>query len=188
MWFLNMSISFLQRTTHTHNHQLAIAQLQEQVQVLQVLLASQRDLPLVGASQREVDLWEEVFNFVPGMVNTNRGTVVYHSPDQPFQFQKQVRFGDRPHQPDLESDTAGSGGPQASHIPPYSSTPFRGSSQVPLNHTFDVSGIPVSNIGNVQDAATIAAEVLAAAAAQASKEFWHMQGTQDYQVAWGVFS
>ena len=76
--------------THTHDHQSVIVQLQEQVQVLQVLLASQRDLPLVGASQREVDLWEEVFNFVPGMVNTNRGTVVYHSPNQPFQFQKQV--------------------------------------------------------------------------------------------------
>ena len=62
-------------------------------------------------------------------------------------------------------------GPQASHIPSYASTPFHGSSQVPLNRTFDVSGIPVSNIGNAQDAATIAAEVLAAAVAQASKEF-----------------
>ena len=96
--------------SHTRDHQSAIAQSQEQVQVLQVSLASQRDLPLVGTSQREVDLWEEVFNFIPGMVNTNRGTAVYHSPDQPFQFQKQVRFGDRPHQPDLELDTvAGSG-------------------------------------------------------------------------------
>ena len=44
-----------------------------------------------------------------------------------------------------------------------------------LNHTFDVSGIPATNIGNAQDAATIAAEVLAAAAAQASKEFWRIQ-------------
>ena len=48
-------------------------QLQEQVQALQVSLASQRDLSLVGASQEEVDLREEVFNFIPGMVNTNRG-------------------------------------------------------------------------------------------------------------------
>ena len=31
-----------------------------------------------------------------------------------------------------------------------------------------------SNTGNAQDAATIAAEVLAAAVAQASKEFWCM--------------
>ena len=50
----------------THNHQSAIAQLQEQVQALQVLLASSRDLPLVRTSQREVDLQEEVFIFVPG--------------------------------------------------------------------------------------------------------------------------
>ena len=159
--------------SHTHDHQLAIAQSQEQVQVLQVSLVSQRDLPLVDTSQREVDLWEEVFDFIPVMVNTNRGTAVYHSPDQPFQFQKQVRFGDRPHQPDLELDAASSG-PQASHIPSYASSPFCGSSQVPLNCTFDVSGIPVSHIGNAQDAATIVAEVLAAAAAQASKELWHM--------------
>ena len=49
--------------------------------------------------------------------------------------------------------------------------PFRGSSQVPLNCTFNISGILVTNVGNAQDAATIAAEVLAAAVAQALKEF-----------------
>ena len=49
--------------------------------------------------------------------------------------------------------------------------PFHGSSQVLLNRTFDVSRIPVSNVGNAQDAATIVAEVLAAAVALASKEF-----------------
>ena len=38
--------------SHTHDHQSAIMQLQEQVQALQVSLASQRDLPLVGATQR----------------------------------------------------------------------------------------------------------------------------------------
>ena len=119
----------------------------------------------MGASQREVDLKAEVFNFVPGTVNTNRGAAVYHSPNQPFQFQKQVQFGDRSHQPDLELDTAGSGVPPTSHLPPYSSMPFRGSSQTPLNRTFDVSGIPVTNVGNTQDAATIAAEALAAAVA-----------------------
>ena len=95
--------------SHTHNHQSAIAQLQEQVQALHISLASQRDLPSVGASQEEVDLREKVFNFIPGMVNINRGTAVYHSPDQSFQFQKQVQFGDRSYRPDLESDTAGSG-------------------------------------------------------------------------------
>ena len=160
----------------THNHQSAITQLQEQVQVIQVSLASQRDLPSVGASKGEVDLQEEVFNFVPGTVNTNRGATMYHSADQPFQFQKQVQFGDRPNQPDLESDTVDGQGPQsaASHIPPYASTPFYGPSQVLLNYTFDISRIPTSNTGDAQDAATIVAEVLAAAVAQASKEFQHM--------------
>ena len=79
--------------SRTHDHQSAITQLQEQVQALQISLASQRDLPSVGATQEEVDLREEVFNYVPGMVNIKRGAAVYHSPNQPFQFQKQVRFG-----------------------------------------------------------------------------------------------
>ena len=61
----------------------------------------------MGITQEEVDLREEVFNYIPGMVNTNSGVAVYHSPDQPFQFQKRVQFGDRSHWPDLESDTAG---------------------------------------------------------------------------------
>ena len=46
---------------------------------------------------------------------------------------------------------------------------------MPLNRTFDVNGIPPTNLGNAQDMATIVAEVSAAAAAQASKEFWQMQ-------------
>ena len=63
---------------------------------------------------------------------------------------------------------------QPMQLPPHSSTPFRGISQVPLNRTLDVSGIPPTNLGT-QDMATIAAEVLAAATAQASKEFWQMR-------------
>ena len=59
--------------SHTREHQSAIVQLQGQVQVLQVSMASQRDLPSVGATQEEVDLRDEVFNFVPGTVNTNQG-------------------------------------------------------------------------------------------------------------------
>ena len=43
-----------------------------------------------------------------------------------------------------------------------------------MNRTFDVSGILPTNLGATHDAATIAAEVSAAAAAQASKEFRHM--------------
>ena len=50
--------------SRTCEHQSAIAQLQRQVQALQISLASQKDLPSVGASQEEVDLREEVFNFV----------------------------------------------------------------------------------------------------------------------------
>ena len=46
---------------------------------------------------------------------------------------------------------------------------------MPLNRTFDISGIPPTNLGNAQDMATIAAEVLAAAVAQASKEFRRMR-------------
>ena len=44
-----------------------------------------------------------------------------------------------------------------------------------MNKTFDVSGISPTNFGAAQDAATIAAEVSAAAVAQASKEFRHMR-------------
>ena len=60
-------------------------------------------------------------------------------------------------------------------LPPHSSMPFRGASQVPMNQTFDVSGISLTNLGTAHDAATIAAEVLAAAVAQVSKEFQQMQ-------------
>ena len=81
----------------------------------------------MGATQEDVDLRDEVFNFIPGTVNTNRGAAVYSSPDQPFQFQKHVQFRDRSNWPDLESDVAGSGVPPSMHLPPYSSTPFHGS-------------------------------------------------------------
>ena len=58
---------------------------------------------------------------------------------------------------------------------PHSSTPHRAS--VPhvnlLNQTFNVSRISPL-VSNPKEAATIAAEVSAAAAAQASKEFWCM--------------
>ena len=44
-----------------------------------------------------------------------------------------------------------------------------------MNRTFDVSGISPTNFGTAQDATTIAAEVSAAAVAQALKEFRHMR-------------
>ena len=131
----------------------------------------------MGTTQEGVNLRDEVFNYVPGTVNTNRGPAVYQSPEQAFSFQKHVRFGDRPNRPDLESDVVDSGAPMSPppQLPPHSSTPFHRVSQVPLNQTFDVSGISPTNLGSAHDAATIAAEVLAAAAAQASKEFWQMR-------------
>ena len=74
--------------------------------------------------------------------------------------------------PDLKSDDADSEDQQRS--PPtilHSSTPHRGAR--PMNQTFDVSHI--LNLTSVpHDATAIAAEVLAAAAAQASKEFRRM--------------
>ena len=165
----------------TQQHQSAIAELQGQVQVLQVSLFSQRELPSVGATQEGINLRDEIFNYVPGTVNTNRGAAVYESPDQAFSFQKHVRFRDRPNRPDLESGVAGSGAPMSPittepmQIPPHSSTPFHRVNQGLMNRTFDVSGISPTNLGTAQDAATIAAEVSAAAAAQASKEFQQMQ-------------
>ena len=44
-----------------------------------------------------------------------------------------------------------------------------------MNKTFDVSGISPTDFGTAHDVATIAAEVSAAAAAQASKEFRRMR-------------
>ena len=166
--------------SHTQEHQSAIAELQGQMQALQVSLASQRDLPSVGVTQEGVNLRDEVFNYIPGTVNTNRGAAVYESPDQAFLFQKHVQFRDRPNWPDLELGVAGSGAPTSptlpsTQLPPHSSTPFCRVSQVPLNQTFDISGIPPTNLGSAQDVATIVAEVLAAAGAQASKEFQRMR-------------
>ena len=59
--------------SRTQTQQSAIAELQGQVQVLQVSLASQRDLPSVGVTQEGVNLRDEVFNYIPGTVNTNQG-------------------------------------------------------------------------------------------------------------------
>ena len=115
---------------------------------------------------------EEIFNYLPGTVNTQRGAAVYKSQDQPFSFQKQVRFGDRSQRPDLKSDADSDAQQISPPTTPHSSTPHRGAR--PRNQTFDVSHIP--NLTSVpQDAAAIAAEVSAAVAAQASKEFHQMR-------------
>ena len=76
--------------SHTQQHQSAIAELQRQVQAIQVSLSSQRELPSVGATQEGINLRDKNFNYVPGTVNTNRGAVVYELPDQAFSFQKHI--------------------------------------------------------------------------------------------------
>ena len=170
--------------SRAQDQQATIAELQGQIKALQESLTSQKDLPSVpseGLTQEGENLREKVFNYVPGTVNTRRGAAVYDSPDQPYSFQKHVRFRDRFKQPDLESDVEESGittripKVTTTQIPARSSTPYRGASEGPMNRTFDVSGISPPNLGAAHDAATIAAEVSAAAAAQASKEFRRMR-------------
>ena len=170
--------------SRAQDQQATIAELKGQIQAMQESLTSQKDLPSVpseGVTQEGKNLREKVFNYVPGTVNTRRGAAVYDSPDQPYSFQKHVRFRDRFKQPDLESDVEESGitvnipKMATSQIPARSSTPYRGASEGPMNRTFEVSGISPTNLGAAHDAATIAAEVSAAAAAQASKEFRRMR-------------
>ena len=170
--------------SRAQDQQTTIAELQGQIQALQESIASQKDLPSVpseGVTQEGENLRDKVFDYVPGTVNTQRGATVYDSPDQLYSFQKHVRFGDRFKQPDLESDVVESGittnipSNVPTQLPVCSSTPFCGVSEGPMNKTFDASGILPSHLGAAHDAATIAAEVSTAAAAQASKEFRHMR-------------
>ena len=161
-------------------HQQTVHQLQDHVRALELSMASQATLPSVRHTKEEADLREEIFNYLPGTVNARRGTTVYESQDQPLSFQKHVRFGDRSKMPDLKSDDTDSEDPQT--IPPTipcSSTPHRG--KRPRNETFDVSHIP--NLTSVpHDVVAIAAEVSAAAAAQASKEFHRMRDPKITQI------
>ena len=97
-----------------------------------------------------------------------RGAGTYQSRDQPFQFEKQVWFWDRSPVPDLKLGTNPKDQRNTGHKVPVTSTPFRDTKA--MNKTFDISQISPL-LSDHQNAATIAAEVLAAAAAQASKEF-----------------
>ena len=152
-------------------HQQMVHQLQDQVHALELSLASHATLPSVRHTQKEADLREEIFNYLPGTVNTRRGVAVYESQDQPFSFWKQVRFGDRSQMPDLKSDADSDDQQNSPPTTLPSSTPHHGAK--PMNQTFDVSHIP-NLTGGPQDTAAITAEVSAAAAAQASKEFCQM--------------
>ena len=171
-------------------HQQSIHRLQEQVRALEISLAGQATLPSVATSGSQTELRREIFNIVPGTVNTCQGAMQYKSQDQAFSFQKQVRFEDDHSSPELRPVTnSGEGRPtptlpvipprlsdiskisHPTHPPHYSSTPYR----APIHdHTFDVE--PATPIVNKsRQVANIVAEVSAAAAAQASKEFRQMR-------------
>ena len=148
-------------------HQLAIKQLQDKINMLEITSTSQANLSSVAMSnpQEEHGLHSQIFGYVPGTVNTRRGAAKYDSQDQAFSFShKQVRFQDGCSSPDLDiPPTVGQG--------PQSSTLYHASNAA-LNRTFDISQIsPLMSAGVHQDAAVIVAEVSAATAAQASKEF-----------------
>ena len=51
-------------------HQQTVHQLQDRVRALELSLASQATLPSVHHTKEEADLWEEIFNYLPGTVNT----------------------------------------------------------------------------------------------------------------------
>ena len=171
-------------------HQQSIHRLQEQVRALEVSLAGQATLPSVATSSSQTELRREIFNILPGTVNPRRGAAQYESQDQAFSFQKQVRFEDDHSSPELGPvANSGEGRPTPTlpvipprlsdisrishppHPPHHSSTPYR----APIHdHTFDVEpSAPLVN--ESRQVANIAAEVSAAAAAQASKEFRRMR-------------
>ena len=153
-------------------YQQMVHKLQDQVRTLELSLAGHTTLPSVRPTQEEVDLWQEVFNYPPGTVNTKRGAAMYDTQNQPFSFRKHIWFGDRSQVPDLKLDDADSEDQTTSgQNIPHSSTPHHGAK--PMNRTFDISHIPPMMV-SPQDAAAITAEVSAAAAAQASKEFCQM--------------
>ena len=168
-------------------HQQSIQKLQDQVRALELSLAGQATLPSIAASSSKTGLCQEVFNILPGTVNQCRGAAQYESQDQAFSFQKQVRFEDNNSSPELGPVmNSGEGRPTLSlpvipprlsdisgilHAPHHSSTPYR---TIPRDRTFDIE--PTAPLINEsRHVATIVAEVSAAAAAQASKEFWRMR-------------
>ena len=143
-------------------------------------------MPSIAASSNRTGLCQEVFNILPSTVNQQRGAAQYESQDQAFSFQKQVRFEDNNSSPELGPVmNSGEGRPTLSlpvipprlsdisgilHAPHHSSTPYQIN---PRDRMFDVEPTaPLVNESRYM--AMIAAEVSAAVAAQASKEFWWM--------------
>ena len=181
---LNSAQASLQQ--RDREHQQSVQKLQDQIRALELSLADQVTLPSVAASGSKTGLRQEVFDILPSTVNQCRGAAQYKSQDQAFSFQKHVRFEDNTISPELGSNlNSGKGRPALSlpvipprlsdisgilHAPHHSSTPYQ---TVPKDHTFDVEpNAPLIN--ESRHVATIAVEVSAAAAAQASKEFRRM--------------
>ena len=148
-----------------------VHKLQDQVHALELSLVGHATLPSLKHTQKEADLREEVFNYLSGTSQYKRGAAVYDTQDQPFSFRKHVQFGDRSQVPDLKLDADSEDHPNTGQNIPHSSTPHR--SAKPINQTFNISHIPPLT-GSPQDTAAIAAEVSAAVATQASKEFRQM--------------
>ena len=63
-------------------------------------------MPSVGSSRSGPGLHEEVFNILPGTVNSQRGVAQYESQDQAFLFHKQVWFEDNNSSPELRPDVS----------------------------------------------------------------------------------
>ena len=165
-----LAIAKKDRQLKDHEHQRVVHKLQDQVRALELSLVGQATLPSVRHTREGADLQKEVFHYLPGTVNTRRGTAMYDTQDQAFSFRKQVWFGDRSQGPDLKLDTDSEDQSSVGQNVPQSSIPHRGAK--PMNQTFDISHIPPMT-GNPQDVAAITAEV--SAAAQASKEFCQMR-------------
>ena len=157
-----------------------IQKLQNKIQSLEISLASQVNLLSMGVTQSHdgSGLCNEVFNFMPGMVNKQRGMMWYDSQDQTFSFHKQVRFKDGTSNPDL--DLHHTPGPT-----PKASTPHHVMSN--LNCIFNVSQILPFMSFTHQEATTIAAEFPAAATAQASKEFHCMYEPKITKLKGGIW-
>ena len=67
----NLKLSTAQSSLQVKDceHQQAIQKLQDKIQLLELSLASQVNLPSVGGSHNGSGLQDEVFNFIPGTVN-----------------------------------------------------------------------------------------------------------------------
>ena len=74
---LSSAKSSLQQKDQEYQH--SIQKLQDQVHSLELSLAGQATLPSVGMSRSGTGLCEEVFNILPGTVNSHRGAARYDS-------------------------------------------------------------------------------------------------------------